>query len=217
MNIQAFDYSLNLLRALLWQHNEASRLESLIASKQAWYDTNHSQFWSDWVRDVFDLRTANDFGLSVWAAILDIPLAITTPPDPAGKAVYGFGSYYKNFTRGTFASISNSNLTTEQRRLVLRLRYFQLVTTGAVPEINEFLGKLFADMGPVYVLDNLDMTATYVFGFALPSELQQVLTEYDVLPRPAGVAVDFVVLVAGDGFGFGRYHTNYDNGNYHHA
>lgn len=215
--VEAFDFSIDLLRVLLWQYNDAARLQSLLEQKQAWYDDQHADFWGNWVRDVFDLRTANDFGLSVWAIILNIPLAIASPPDDPAKPLWAFGSLRENFGRGNLGSPAVAGLTTEQKRLVLRLRYFQLVTRGTVPEVNAFVGRVFANLGPVYVLDNLDMTATYVFGFPIPADLEQVLSEYDLLPRPAGVGVDRVVLANGEGWGFGRFRLNYDNGNFYHA
>ena len=215
--IQALDFSVDLMRALLWQYNDAARLEALVRQKQAWYDANQSAFWSDWVADVFDLRTANDFGLSVWAIILDIPLVVASAVDPVDKPIWGFGQYRENFTNGNFASISSSSLSTEQKRLVLRLRYFQLVNDGAVTEINAFFAYLFAPLGPAYVKDGYDMRARYVFEFPMPSALEVVLTEFDLLPRPAGVKVDYVILGDADGWGFGRYHENFTNGNFYHA
>lgn len=215
--IQAFDFSVDLLRALLWQYNDAARLEGLLQQKQDWYNANQKAFWEDWARDVFDLRTANDFGLGVWAIILDIPLAVASAVDPSDKPIWGFGQYRENFTNGNFASISNSALSTEQKRLVLRLRYFQLVTTGAVPEINAFFAYLFEPLGRAYVKDGYDMRARYVFEFPLPSALEMVLTEYDLLPRPAGVKIDYVVIGDADGWGFGRYHETFTNGNFSHA
>lgn len=213
MRVQAFDFSVDLLRALLWQYNDAVRLQSLLEQKQAWYDSQYSEFWENWSRDVFDLRTANDFGLSVWAVILNIPLTITTAGPPSAD-IWGFGPFRKNFNRGNFApSTSGIRLTTEQKRLVLRLRYFQLVTRGAVPEINEFLASVFAAFGDVYVLDGLNMTMDYVFTFAPPSQLRFVLQTYDVLPRPAAVGVNYVVLVR-DTFGFGPFHRNFNRGTF---
>lgn len=215
--IQTFDFSVDLLRALLWQYNDAARLESLVRQKQAWYDANQSAFWSDWVADVFDLRTANDFGLAVWAVILDIPLVVSSAVDPDDKPIWGFGQYRENFNNGNFASTSGAGLTTEQKRLVLRLRYFQLVNDGAVPEINAFFAYLFADLGPAYVIDGYDMRARYVFEFPLSSALELIFTEFDLLPRPAAVGVDYVILGDADGWGFGRYHENFTNGNFYHA
>lgn len=215
--IQELDFSVDLLRALLWQYNEAANLEGLIQRKQAWYNANQSDFWNDWVADVFDLRTANDFGLAVWAIILDVPLVVNSQGDDSNKPIWGFGQYRENFTNGNFASIASSALTTEQKRLVLRLRYFQLVTKGSVTEINAFFAYLFEPLGVAYVVDGLDMRARYVFGFPLSSALETVLTEFDLLPRPAAVKIDYVILGDADGWGFGRYHDNFNNGNFYHA
>lgn len=214
MNIQAFDFSVNLLRALLWQYNDASRLESLLTQKQAWYDGAQQDFWDDWVRDVFDLRTANAFGLSVWAIILDVPLNTGAGTDDPGKPIFGFAPDDMNFDNGNFALWGNTPLTVAQQRLLLRLRYFQLTTRGAVPEINAFMKTLFADLGSVYVTDNLDMTARYVFGFSIPEALDVIFSSFDLLPRPAGVRVDYLTLADGIGWGFGQYHLNFSNGNF---
>lgn len=214
--IQALDFSVDLLRALLWQYNDAARLEGLLRQKQDWYDANQKEFWENWVTDVFDLRTANDFGCAVWSIILNLPLFISSQDDP-DKPIWGFDQYRENFTNGNFASLSSSGLTTEQKRLALRLRYFQLVTTGAVSEINAFFAYLFEPLGPAYVVDGYDMRARYVFGFPVSSALEAVLTEFDLLPRPAGVKIDFVILGDADGWGFGRYHDNFTNGNFYHA
>lgn len=216
MKIQEFDFSVDLLRALLWQYNDAARLQSLLTQKQDWYDLNQSEFWDAWVRDVFDLRTANDFGLSVWAILLNVPLVVVSDVDPSAQEVWGFGANRQNFTNGNFYPTQTAGLTTEQKRLVLRLRYFDLVTRGAVPEINAFMAYLFADYGPVYVNDGLSMKARYVFGFPLPSKLATVLRDFDLLPRPAAVAVDYVVIGEADGWGFGAYHENFTNGNFYH-
>lgn len=216
MKIQALDLSVDLLRVLLWQYNDAARLQSLVRSKQAWYDAAQTGFWADWITDVFDLRTANDFGLSVWAVILGMPLFVTQTDD-ADKPIWGFDQYRENFNNGNFSASSNAALTTEQKRLLLRLRYFQLVTRGAVPEVNEFLRYVFGE-GQVYVADSNEMVIAYVFQQGvLTSAVESVLRDFDILPRPAGVRVNLVIQGDADGWGFGRYHENFDNGNFFHA
>lgn len=213
--VQALDFSVDLMSALLWQYNDAARLESLLAQKQTWYDVNQSAFWSDWVRDVFDLRTANDFGLSVWSIILDFP-AVIQSQEPADKPIWGFGQYREPFNNGNFAR-STSALSTDQRRLALQLRYFQLVTTGAVPEVNEFFAYVFAPYGPAYVTDGLDMTAVAVMGFPIPPGLEVLFAEFDLLPRPAGVKLSVISSVETNGWGFGRYRDTFTQGNFYHA
>lgn len=216
MRTQALDFSVNLLRALLWQHNDAARLQALVQQKQDWYNVENQGFWEAWVRDVFDLRTANDFGLSVWTIILDMPLKIIGGGE-GGQDFWGFAADDENFTHGNFTGLASVALDSEALRLVLRLRYFQLVTRGTVPEVNAFLGGLFSDFGPVYAIDGLDMTARYAFGFPLTPDLETVLSNFDLLPRPAGVKVDYVIIPEADGWGFGRFHLNFTNGNFYHA
>lgn len=212
--IQTFDASVDLLRAILWQYDSAARLRSLLEAKQRWYDENQRDFWNAWYRDVFDLRTANDFGLSVWAIILDIPLVVVMPATD-DEDVFGFGVNNLGYDEGSFGRslAAADSLTTDQRRLVLQLRYFQLVTRGAVPEINAFLAYIFGTTGRVYVRDNLDMTCTYVFNFVPPASLRQILGGYDVLPRPAGVEINYLVQLD-EGFGFEIDWLGFDQGSF---
>jgi hypothetical protein len=212
--IQEFDYSINLLRALLWQDNRAPKLKSILQQKQDWYDTNVSTFWEDWVRDVFDIRTANEFGLAVWAIILGIPTSAILPP--TNKPNFGFGSFNKNFNHGNFGSKSSTvvGLTLEQKRILLRLRYFKLISRCTVPEINRGMKSILGDQGTVYVLDANNMQfVTYVFGFQPNSTLQFVLQNFDVLPRPAAVGVRYVVN-GNTHWGFGSLRKNFNHGNF---
>lgn len=204
--IQTLDFSVNVLRALLWQYNDAPRLESLLTQKQNWYIENQSDFWADWVVNVFDLQTADAFGLKVWSIILGIPLNVSVSPTSTSAPAWAFGSLgRKNFGRGNFGRSGSGSvsLTLEQQRLVLRLRYFQLVGRNTVPEINRFMNIVFAGLGSVYVDDPMNMgSLVYVFGFELNSQLLFVLQQYDLLPRPstigAEVLLNAVTTDAGD-------------------
>jgi hypothetical protein len=213
--IQAVACSLDTLKALLWQRDNAEKLKALITLKQRWYEQNHCRFWSDWIRDVFDPRTANDFGLGVWARILDISLGVDVPSS-RDKAAFGFGAHHQNFGNGNFARAyaGTQPLTTEQKRLVIRLRYFQLTSRGTVPEINAFLKELFGDRGNAWVVDSLDMSyVTYFFGFQPDSDLSFITDYYDLFPRPAAVGVRFAVQRRA-AFGFGAEHLNFNNGSF---
>lgn len=217
--VQEFDYSVDLMQALLWQYNDAARLQSLLQSKQDWYDANQRDFWSSWATDVFDLRTANDFGLSVWSIILDQTLVADVSASPDTQKAWGFGASRYNFGHGDFVRGTPGavKLTREQKRIALRLRYFQLVSRGTVPEINKFLSFLFGDEGGAYVLDTQDMTfAIFVMKFKPSSQLQLILEEFDLMPRPAGVGVKYIIFDKKT-WGFGSYHLNFENGNFPEA
>lgn len=215
MKIQQFDFSVNLLQALLWQYNDALKLQSILQSKQDWYNVNQAAFWDNWLRDVFDLRTANEFGLAVWAEILGITLAPVAKPSDRVIG-FGFGSFNKNFNHGNFITVSGSNvsLTLSEKRLVLRLRYFQLTSRATVPEINFILKTLFSSLTKAWVLDPLDMSnLIYVFENSLSSNILKVLDTYDLLPRPAGVGVK-IRISTNSAFGFGQFNQNFTNGNF---
>ena len=217
--IQAFDFSVDVLATLLWQYNNADNLEALLTRKQEFYNRIQSEFWSDWIKDVFDLRTANDFGLSVWTAILGVPLFNDTTVSPDNYPAFGFDSGdmvqpTQNFDNGNFATSSDNfiNLTTEQRRLLLRVRYFNLTTNGTVSEINEFFADI-AGPGVVYVIDNLNMTLNYVFTIRPPSNLLLVAEQFDIIPRPSGVGINLIFSDLSN-WGFGPFRRNFGRGNF---
>lgn len=212
--VQQFDCSVDLLKALLWQHDNAEKLKALVAAKQAWYQDNQCDFWESWYRDVFNLETANAFGLSVWSRILGLPLEVRIEGSRS-KDAFGFGSSHQNFGNGNFARDQSGEqaLSSEQSRIALKMRYFQLVSRGSVTEINEFLHALFGSEGSVFVLDSGDMSATYFFSFTPSSQLRFIFEKYDLLPRPAGVGVRYLVEVK-DSFGFGPNHLNFNNGSF---
>jgi hypothetical protein len=213
MNIQLFDFSVNLLNAMLWQYNEAENLLSLVTQKQAWYDTNQTQFWQDWYTNVFNLDTANEFGLIVWSLILDIPLFPDSPTD-VGKNIWGFGTSWYNFENGNFSyGIDPFSLTLEEKRLLLKLKYFKLTSRCAIPEINAFLAVLFNGLGPVYVLDTLLMKIIVIYDFQINLNLARCIRKFDLIPRGSGVGIEYRIL-PGDNWGFDIYQKNFENGGF---
>ena len=228
MRVQDFDFSVDLMQAILWQYNRATNITGLIQEKQNWYNFNQEEFWEDWFVNVFNLETANFFGLSVWAYILNLPLFVPINPEDPDKPLWGFNAIdgafpnyintYQNFENGNFA-IQGGNvvLTLEEQRFILRLRYFQLCNRGAIPEINTFLNYLCTSSpelgGQIWALDGFDMTMTYVFDFPISEQLRIVLQQYDLLPRPAGVGIKYIVIT-GTIFGFEEFYQNFENGNF---
>lgn len=220
--IQQFDFSIDLDKALLWQYNDASHLQSLIHQKNDWYNAHQCNFWSHWYRDVFNLDSANDFGLSVWAIILDVPLGIGIKGS-GERPVWGFGEFNGNFSDWCGKSNRNGTnfgrdgdaafaLNIEQKRLILKLRYYQLISRGTVSEINAMMKALFGN--GVHVLDGLDMTMTYVFNFVPSRQTMLILEQFDLLPRPAGVKRKILIMPTKN-FGFKPYYLNYQNSNFH--
>lgn len=190
MKIYNPDYAVDLLQALIWQYDNAPRLQKLIQQKQDWYNRNNTEFWTDWLKNVFNINTANDFGLTVWGKLLRVERTYTVN-----------GESY--------------SLDTEQYRLLLKGRLLYLSMNGSVPEINNYLHLLFSARGRAYVIDNQDMTIRYVLEF-MPTESEQVvLLNTKVLPRPAGVGYQINVIPPKTVFGFrGQNLSTFNHGTF---
>ena len=194
MQIQNIDFTADIQKSLLWQYENAPNLKELVQRQQVWFDNNQTEFWNDWYNNVFNLATADDFGLVVWSIILGLPLFVEITPDDINKKIFGFEEFWENYDNGSYSSESQSGivLTLLERRLVLQLRYFQLITRCAVTEINLNLNRIFAPLGSLYVLDNLVMTCEYVFDFTPSQNLLDALIQFDLLPRPQAVDITIV-------------------------
>lgn len=114
-------YSTDIKRPLKWEHNKAARLTSVVDQKSLWYDRYCAQFWTYWIQNVFDLRTANPFGLTVWSIILGMPQSLFALADEPNAWAYGkqrqnykdlFGAQAPlNFTAGPDFYANGTKLT----------------------------------------------------------------------------------------------------------
>lgn len=213
-SVQQFDFSVDVMKALLWQYNDAERLQTLLQKKQDWYNSNQEEFWENWYWDVFNLDTANEFGLSVWAKILEAPFTLGEGKDDPGKPLFGFNEGAANFGTGNFARTSGRSvsLTLDQKRLIIKLRYWNLISRGTVSDCNRFCKAVFGEDAKAYVLDPGDMTnVIYVVGFEIDSATRLILDGLDLMPRPAGVGKT-IRDVSRSYFGFGTENVNFGNG-----
>ncbi len=213
--IQQFNYGVDLRQALLWQYNNAPNLQSLVSQKNDWYAVNQDQFWENWHDDVFNLDTANQFGLLLWGRILGLDLYVNTVT-PENKPTFGFAVDDLNFDNSNFTDTDGTSilLPLETQRKALKLRYAQLISSGTVPEANRMLKRIFGDLGESFLLDRHAMVPTYIFNFPLTSDLLYLFDNYDILPRPAGVYSTYYDNTR-NYFGFEPNGLNFDNGNFY--
>ena len=212
-DIQLFDFSVDLLAAILWQYNDAANLQSILQQKQDWFNENQEQFWIDFYNNIFNLETANEFGLAVWAIILGLPLFINAPPTPDDVPIFGFGSANGavNFDNGILGEQNGTvyNLPLETKRTALKLRYFQITSSGTVPETNRMLDYVFGSKGKAFLEDYGDMTQGYIFLFPVTWDLAYIFNNLDILPRPAGVGSSWIDATL-PYFGFGPANLGFD-------
>jgi hypothetical protein len=144
-----------ILQSLLWQYSSTKALATLVTQKQNWYTEWDDGFWVSWIDDVFNLVTADNFGLSVWCILLQVPNFLNSGGTIDNSEIWGFNEYvppgtpptllntYQNFggSDGTIganfsASADSTILTTEQLRWLLRMKYLYLVSRGSIPQSN---------------------------------------------------------------------------------
>ena len=177
MKVYTPSNSSDLERAILWQYENADRLNALIQNQQAFYDENVTAFWDDYRDSIFDLDTADAFGLTVWGAILGVERP----------------SYLVLGVPTTFSD--------DQYRALLKARIMLTDMTGSMKDINGYIAYLFPDK-PISVYDNLDMTVSYYFDFTPTAEESALIAIDGVLPRPAGVESISLITAVSETFGF---------------
>lgn len=214
MTIRDYQCSIDLLRVILWQDNESVNLQQLLTLKQNWYNSNHCEFWNNWVVDVFDLRTANEFGLRVWSEILNIQLFGTIEPSSDDYPAFGFADFGLGFDNSNFATDDNADfrLSVAQMRSILRLKAYKIQSRANYRDTNRFLSHLFGE-GSMFVFDGQNMNMRLVYNQNIDSELIRAIQELDLIPRPSAVSISYTNAGL-ESWGFDPTGLNFDNGNF---
>jgi hypothetical protein len=148
-------YNTSLLQALKWQQNNAPNITALVTQKNNWYLNYQWSFWQNWFTNVFNLATANSFGILIWCIILGVPTQLfgldsttyawaygnqrqnyinsQTPAPPDANLIGG------NFAAGGQTTILNL----QEARWILQLRYASLVGNGRIAYVNKMLNWIF--------------------------------------------------------------------------
>lgn len=178
---------------IISQYANSRIITQLIGDFQQYVD--QTQNMQNLYDDIWNVLTAQDYGLDVWGRIVGIQRVVQiqstkffgfdeqTPAtvEPFGPG--GVGPFY----RGANAT-SSFALADQSFRTLILAKAMANISSGSVPSINAILRRLFPGRGNCYVTDNFNMTMTYTFNFALsPVELAIVSTS-GVLPKSTGVA-----------------------------
>lgn len=158
----------------------------------------HKEFWENWYTDVFNIPTANAFGLSVWSRILGLPFLLDQVPED--YPTFRFDNP-ENFDQGNFRpSGGGVSLTIPDYRVALQMWFFRCISDCTFWKVNNFynfiLKERFGEKAIVLVDSSklpvpLPMVWTYVFNVEISAQLFTAITTYDLLVRPTGVKVQF--------------------------
>ena len=143
---------------------------------------------------IWDLDTAEGYGLDVWGRIVGVGRILELPGD---QPFFGFeeSTTELGFNQAPFYSggnaTSNFALTDAAFRVLILAKALANICNGSIPAINQILVNLFPGQ-QVYVVDGENMTMEIVFTVA-PTPVQLAIVENSgVIPKPAGVALSIV-------------------------
>ena len=184
---------LNYQRTIISQYAVSPVMNAVIAAMNQWKDptANINGFYDM----VWNIATAQGYGLDVWGRILGISRILqVTLADPyfgwdeattLSAWPWNQGIFYNGEPLlGNFA-LSDTGF----RTLLMAKAAFNIVNSSS-PAINQLLLALFPGQRS-YIVDNHDMSITYIFNWQ-PSPVDQAIVELSgVLPHPAGVAVTY--------------------------
>lgn len=184
-------------RTVMRQYANSSALTALLAAFDEWVDL--SRFTDQFLREVWDIRTASSYGLDVWGRILGQSryLQIVSPPlDHFGFDVSAPGTNWKPFNVAPFYSASNGAtafaLQDDAYRQLLLVKAAANIAATDTGSLNALLRALFSSRGSAYVAydPGTPMVLDYVFDF-FPTNVERAIIESGIFPRPAGMLVRY--------------------------
>ncbi len=177
---------------IISQYGNSATITQLIRNMNGYLDPRGD--FDDFFNFVWNVDTAQGFGLNIWGQIVNIgrSLTISNAPDYFGFSDALPGSYpfgEQPFYDGTGAATGTSTylLGDDAYRQLILVKALANISRTTAPAINQLLQNLFATRGRCYVNDMGNMSLRYVFEFALTPYEFAIVTQSGAIPRPAGV------------------------------
>lgn len=189
--LDAFDPS----QTIISQYANSPVLCALITSFSEMIDPTAKI--DDFFRLVFDLNTAQGYGLDVWGRIVGVSRVLNLPvageylgfSQASDAEPFGQAPFFNRQTLTTNFALSD----TAFRRLIFA-KALANISDGSIPSINRILNLLFGQYGNCYVTDGGDMTMTFTFGSDLAPVDLAIVSQSGILPKPVGVSSTIVQL-----------------------
>jgi hypothetical protein len=194
----------NYWQTILSQYANSPVLTDMIGSMNAALDP--TQFFNDLYNDIWNINTAQGYGLDVWGRIVGVTRNLNIP-SPVTGTFFGFkeagswlgfnqpgGGFFSGST-GSGAQLTTSfTLQDPDFRTLIFAKAGANISNGSIPAVNNLLMNLFPGRGTVYVQDNQNMSVTYVFLFPLTTIELVILQQSGVLPTATGVVVNILQI-----------------------
>jgi uncharacterized protein DUF2612 len=191
---------INWQGTVISQYNQSPTMQTLLYAINQWFDPRANL--DDFYNLIWNVETAKGYGLDVWGRIVAVGRVLKVQAtDPYfGFQEAGIVSAWP-FNQGIFYSgeplVGNYALSDDGFRVLIMAKAAFNIINGTIPAINQLLLNLFPGRGNAYVVDNRNMSMSYVFNF-IPTPVEAaIIAQSGVLPRPTGVSVDYQFRPAG--------------------
>lgn len=188
-DIPVFDVN----ETVISQYANSSILMQLITDFAACLDPTKTV--SDFFDMLWNIDTAQGVGLDIWGRIVGVKRVVPIAPDldfgfqeAGGTSAVGFG---QGEFFGGGAATTNATLSDDAFRILILAKALANITDCAIPSINQIMMSLFPGRGDCHVVDNEDMSLTYVFTFPTTAVEKSIIQGSGVLPRPVGVFANY--------------------------
>ncbi|WP_233788113.1 DUF2612 domain-containing protein [Serratia ureilytica] len=190
----------NVAATVLAQYAASPRLNALIGSFNE--AVSPDKFVDDFYDLIWNIETAETYGLDVWGKIVDVSRLLTVDDD---FNYLGFSEARldtptrtdpRPFDQAPFYSGESTTQTIEladpiYRRLIM-MKAMSNITDCSIPNINRMLRYMFGDRGRAYIQNDGGMKMSYVFEFELSTAELAIVQSSGALPAPPGINVSII-------------------------
>lgn len=174
------------------QYANSPIILQLVSDMMIYFNANHQR--NEFIRNIWDVRTANSQGLDIWGRIVGISRYLTL----TNQDYFGFDPDFDPFNNSPFFAGNNVTNTfilgDEDYRRVILAKASANITNCTIPGIENTLNLLFGERGATWVDVTGDHELTYVFNF-VPTELElAIINAPKLIPRPAGFTIIYDYL-----------------------
>ena len=181
---------INVEQTVISQYGNSATITQLVRNMDQYVDprADFDMFYDF----VWNVETAQGFGLDIWGRIVGIVRTLLIPPpilnfgfNEAGLQAKPFGE--APFYDGIPPTSQTYFLADDAYRKLILVKALANISATNAPTLNQLLQNLFGDRGRCYVNYLGGMALRYTFEFDLTTYEFAIITQSGALPRPAGV------------------------------
>ena len=194
-----------VMPTILKQYVGSSKLIDWLLLMKA--EISIDKFLDDFHDNVWNLDTANSYGLDIWGKIVDLP---RTLPFETNEQFFGFNEalivgtptatdptpfndmpFYSSVYSATGGQVI---LNDDAYRKAIYMKAMSNITNCTVSNLNNMLMYMFGTSGNSWVERDGPNAMSYHFAFT-PSESELAIVQSGILPKPSGAVVSYVFEV----------------------